>query len=287
MPCSPGIPQARSAGTPSPGHGDQSDLGIPRLLWSPLGSSHPPVKDASLCSLLLVSCCQFPGQDLHRVSEQGWASGSPGRRGALARGRVEAGIQGMWCPITKTQGAGITLRSPRTVGASTLQGRGSPHHRRRHTRFPAASQPFCSPSSIYLIINSAITINSWGCCSHVDQSSTVVRAEQGHVSSPGGLLSPGINCLGHVCRGCAGPWSLGIGGGSSLIPLAMAPALGAAGTGAKHPFLQRFAVFCSNSTVLSVGGWLRAVHPSALEWEWGAGRLYLMACLDQEGCAIL
>lgn len=199
-----GIPHTCSAGTPSPGHGNQRDPGIPQLLWSPPGSSHPPVQDASLCSLLLLSCCWFPGRDLHWVSEQGWALGSPGRRGALARGRVEAGIKGVQCPITKTQGAGITLRSPCTAGTSTSRGRGSPHHCRRHTHFPAASQPFCSPSSIYLIINSAITINSWGFCSHVDQSSAVVRAEQGHVSSPEGLLSPGINCLGHVCCGCAG-----------------------------------------------------------------------------------
>jgi len=145
----------------------------------------------------------------------------------------------MECPIVKTRRAGITLRSPRAAGGSTSRGRGSPHHRRRHTRFPAASQPCCSPSSIYLIINLAITINSWGCCSHVDQSSAVVRAKQGHVSSPGGLLSPGINRSGYVCCGCA---RLGSGGGSSLIPPAAALVLGVAGAGPKRPFLQCFPV---------------------------------------------
>lgn len=265
LPSSPEIPHTRSAGTPS--HGDQRDPGIPRLPWSPPGSSHLPVRDASLCSLLLLSCCWFPGRDLRQVSEQGWALGNLGRRRALARGRVEAGIQGVQCPITKTWGAGITLHSPYTAGTSTLRGRGSPHDCRHHTRFPAASQPFCSPSSIYLIINSAITINSWGCCSHVDQSSTVVRAERGHVSSPEGLLSPGINCLGHVHCGCAGPWSPGTSGGSSLIAVAMAPALGVAGTGAKHLFLQCFAVFCSDGAVLSIGGWWCLMHARALEWE--------------------
>lgn len=132
------------------------------------------------------------------------------------------------------------LESAPRCGRERIARKGLPQQHHHHTRFPAASQPFCSPSSIYLIINSAITINSWGCCSHVDQSSAVVRAEQGHVSSPGGLLSPGINCLGRVCRGCAGLWSPRTGGCSSPSPVAMARAPGVAVLGAKHPFLQYF-----------------------------------------------
>lgn len=119
----------------------------------------------------------------------------------------------MQCPITKIWGAGIAPRFFHAASTSTSYGRHSPHHCRCHTHFPAASQPFCSPSSIYLIINSAITINSWDCCSHVDQSSAVVRAEQGHVSSPRGLLSPRINGSRRVCCGCTGLWSAGTGGG--------------------------------------------------------------------------
>lgn len=103
--CLPGIPHACSVGAPSPGHGDQRDPGIPQLLWSPPGSSHPPARDASLCSLWLPSCCRFPGRDLHRVSEQGWALGSLGRCGTLATGRVEGGIGGMRCPIAKNLGS--------------------------------------------------------------------------------------------------------------------------------------------------------------------------------------
>lgn len=102
------------------------------------------------------------------------------------------------------------------------------------------------------------------------------------MSSPGGLLSPGINCLGHVCHGCAGPWSPGIGGGSSLVPRPWHWP----GSRWYRGKTSLFAVFCSNGVVLTAGGWLCLVHPCALEWEWGASGLYLMACLDQEGCAI-
>lgn len=139
-------------------------------------------------------------------------------------------------PVVGMRGAGIAP----CCGRERVARKGLPQHHHCHTRFPAASQPFCSPSSIYLIINSAITINSWGCCSHVDQSSAVVRAEQGHVSGPGGLLSPGINCSGRVCRGCAGLWSPRTGGCSSPSPVATAQAPGAAATGTKHPSLQYF-----------------------------------------------
>lgn len=251
--CCPARLGFRTHAPSSPSHRDQRDPGIPQLPRSPPGL-FPSACLGCIPVLTLPELLTVPWPR----PAPGWALGSPGRHGDLARGRVGAGIQGMRCPIPKTQGAGIALRSPRTAGVSTSRGRGSPHHRRRHTRFPAASQPFCSPSSIYLIINSAITINSWGCCSHVDQSSAVVRAEQGHVSSPGGLLSPGINCSGHVCHARAGPGSLGSSGGSSLIPLDMAPVLGVTGTGGKTPL---FAVFCGNGGLLSAGGWLCLVHP--------------------------
>lgn len=186
--------------------------------------------------------------------DQGWILGRPGRHGALARERAEAAIWGIQCSTTKTGWPS----APLAVRARAHLEEGAPPHRRCHTRFPAASQPFCSPSSIYLIINSAITINSWGCCSHVDQSSAVVRAEQGHVSSPGGLLSPGINCSRHVCCGCTGPghgaWGLMGAALRSPWPWHWCQESLVQGQNAL------FSLFCSSSMVLSAGGWLCLVH---------------------------
>lgn len=69
-------------------------------------------------------------------------------------------------------------------------------------------------------------------------------------------------------------------------PLAMALVPGVSAVGTKCPFFDCSAVFCSGGVVLSAGGWLCLMCLCALEWEWGAGGLCLMASLGQEGCAI-
>lgn len=113
LPSSPEIPHTRSAGTPS--HGDQRDPGIPWLPWSPPGSSHLPVRDASLCSLLLLS--RFLAETCTGCQSRAGLWGTQAGAGPLLGGEWRLASRGCSVPSQKRR----ELESPSTP--PTLQAR--------------------------------------------------------------------------------------------------------------------------------------------------------------------